>query len=224
MLMRPYLASPDISPHPPAYYPAHSSPTPPSSYVTTTPLRPHVNLKIKPTDSLSAPPSSRSSLDSKQLATLERIFLTRTQNPTPFQRELLGAQNNLSARTIQIWFQNRRAKERREKDRERARVNGEPAQLESVSDEVGPNDPANFTCLYRVHESIPNLHSSSNRVPTIFIVLVFASSNSQQELDFSDDDQGRKSQNETLFSQSSTIIIPHSRPGSNTSSPRSSPH
>ncbi|TPX59115.1 hypothetical protein SpCBS45565_g07813 [Spizellomyces sp. 'palustris'] len=57
----------------------------------------------------SAPPKKRSRATPEQLAILEETFLTNT-SPNAKLREILATKVNMTERSIQIWFQNRRAK------------------------------------------------------------------------------------------------------------------
>ncbi|KXN65856.1 homeobox-domain-containing protein [Conidiobolus coronatus NRRL 28638] len=54
---------------------------------------------------------SRTRLSDYQTALLEQMYLT-TNNPQLSTRKQLSQQLGMSPRTIQVWFQNRRAKER----------------------------------------------------------------------------------------------------------------
>ena len=56
----------------------------------------------------------RTTIKAKQLDTLKKAFLS-TPKPTRHMREKLSQETGLSMRVIQVWFQNRRSKERRMK-------------------------------------------------------------------------------------------------------------
>ncbi|KAJ3003201.1 hypothetical protein HKX48_001875 [Thoreauomyces humboldtii] len=61
-----------------------------------------------PTDG-TTPTKKRARATTEQLAILEDVFLTQT-SPNAKLREILAARVNMTERSIQIWFQNRRAK------------------------------------------------------------------------------------------------------------------
>ncbi|KAL7751386.1 hypothetical protein RI367_003246 [Sorochytrium milnesiophthora] len=60
----------------------------------------------------------------EELTVLQHFFEHITPRPNSQQRELLGLQLNMTPRTVQVWFQNRRAKVKKE-------GNGRPASVDS---------------------------------------------------------------------------------------------
>jgi hypothetical protein len=67
----------------------------------------------KLTSLLATPSSNRSRTDQAQYQQLEDVFL-RDPLPSRKTKERLAQELGLTARKVQVWFQNRRAKERRQ--------------------------------------------------------------------------------------------------------------
>lgn len=79
----------------------------------------------------------RTKFTNEQLAVLEQTFTHGSKFPSPGERMLLETRTGLSKEKISVWFQNRRAKEKREKGQEGTSKETEESTTESEENETG---------------------------------------------------------------------------------------
>ena len=100
----------------------------------------------------------RTTITAKQLEALKRAY-NESPKPARHVREQLSAETGLDMRVVQVWFQNRRAKEKRlKKDAGRQRWNPYFRGMQSgqrsdnsdgdIKDERGSNSLDGFPCKY----------------------------------------------------------------------------
>lgn len=79
----------------------------------------------------------RTKFTNEQLAVLEQTFTHGSKFPSPGERMVLETRTGLSKEKISVWFQNRRAKEKREKGQEGTSKETEESTTESEENETG---------------------------------------------------------------------------------------
>lgn len=113
---------------------------------------------------------NRRNFSAEQLSELERLF-DQTHYPDAFMREAIARRLTLSETRVQIWFQNRRAKSRRQEVQSN-RGTGLPAtetnDNSSLQDifQRWPHVPYAFPTL-NLHTPAPSLMLSDRRVPSL---------------------------------------------------------
>lgn len=78
----------------------------------------------------------RTKFTNEQLTILEKTFTHGSKFPSPEERMLLEARTGLNKEKISVWFQNRRAKEKREKGQEGTSKETEESTTESEENET----------------------------------------------------------------------------------------
>ena len=77
----------------------------------------------------------RTKFTNEQLAILEKTFTHGSKFPSPGERMRLETRTGLSKEKISVWFQNRRAKEKREKNQEESNKETEESTTSSESED-----------------------------------------------------------------------------------------
>eukprot|EP00794_Sanderia_malayensis_P014051 gene14051-15512_t len=101
----------------------------------------------------------RTTIKAKQLETLRSAFAT-TPKPSRHIREKLAQETGLNMRVIQVWFQNRRSKERRLKQLSvlggrRSNGQGRLNKMDSRSEILATSSPDSASVSYQFFSSVP---------------------------------------------------------------------